>query len=446
MAEIKTLHDEAQAAFAQAEQLYAQAVAAEDLSERRELLEQMKRARQDGVDKDELAKGLQSELDTIKRLKGEMNKPVNHLPATTQEMEKYDPNDTGAKTNADYKPPSWVQQIDGRPVPAAVQPKWVREQMGDNLKDQAEHYKQTWLQWFRAKTGDSFLQTADSRQLQAMEEGTDAEGGFFVPEDYRDIVIHDPGTPSGVFRPNCTVIQTGMKDGYLPTFGSVAWATIEEEAAYGDNTPVVGQVSFSIDKSGGKVNISRELLADAMTDIPALIQQVFNEAKGRWEDQQIIEGDGNNEPQGLRSTSITASESAASATIALADIGTWYGALPAQFRQNAKWSMKSQTAIHIYNLDNTKDSFSLSQAPDEMLYGKELLLFDGTGWDDTGSNKVVGVIGDFRNYFLIDRVGMSLRRNDYLLDNTDQVVFYARTRGDGRIGLANAFRRLSVKT
>jgi HK97 family phage major capsid protein len=85
----------------------------------------------------------------------------------------------------------------------------------------------------------------------------------------------------------------------------------------------------------------------------------------------------------------------------------------------------------------------LTAAPDQTFRGRPAALFDGTGWDDAAAlavNEEVGAFGDFRNYYMIDRVGISIRRNDSLYMGTDQVGFFARKRGDGRVGLTNAFR------
>ena len=268
------------------------------------------------------AKTLQDTQDQITLLRGEYNHATNAIPLAEGERQRYDPKDRNATRDANYRPPAWVKSLDGRPLSAAIQPKWVREQMGQNLKDEAAFYADTWEKWFRSRKEQSFWNLASQAEVKAMQENTDVEGGFFVPEEYRTIVLHDPGAPGGVHRPLCTVINTSLKDGYMPTLGSVTWAAIQEEAAYGDNTPTVGQVSFSVAKSGGTVKVSAELLEDAATNLPALLSQIFNEARGRYEDQKIIAGSGAGEPEGLR-VAVTATQSALNSAVTAADILTY---------------------------------------------------------------------------------------------------------------------------
>lgn len=366
-------------------------------------------------------------------------------PVTQEELADYLKNMKGAAAyNSSFEPAGYIKSLS-----PALQPKWIRDAMGSNLVERAEHYKSTWLKWFRSRRELDFYKTADDAAIKAMQENTDAEGGYFVPEEYRTTVIHNTGAPFGIHRPWATQFTTGLKDGYMPTMGSVSWTAIAEEAAYSDNTPTVGQVAFTVRKSGGSSKVSAELLEDSQANVPALLGQVFGEASGRYEDQQIIEGDGSTEPEGLRTTATDGTDSAANNAVAIGDILQWYYDLPAQFRANGKWSVSSSFMAKVAALQVTANKGDLSQAPDEFLLGKAVGMFDGTGWDDAAAvaaDEELGAFGDFRNYYLIDRIGMTLRRDDSIYVESDQVGFFARRRFDGRVGLADAFRILKIAT
>ena len=74
-------------------------------------------------------------------------------------------------------------------------------------------------------------------------------------------------------------------------------------------------------------------------------------------------------------------------------------------------------------------------------------MYDDTGWDDAvaiGANEELVALGDFSNYYIIERVGMSIKRNDSLYMANDQVGFFARARQDGRVALTAAFRILKA--
>ena len=141
-----------------------------------------------------------------------------------------------------------------------------------------------------------------------------AEGGFFVPEEFVGQVVHDTGAPGSLLRPYCTVIRVASKDGYLPTLASATWAAIAEEAAPTESTPVVGQVNFAIEKSGGLVKVSRELLDDSAINLPAFLSQIFQEAQGQFEDVGIISGNGTTQYAGIMSDGDVAFYTMANAT------------------------------------------------------------------------------------------------------------------------------------
>ena len=375
-------------------------------------------------------------------LKGDFNRPLNTVPIADKDAAIYDATDSTSRTKNDYKPASWVKGL-----PAMAQPIWVQDQMGENLHDEARFMTDTFVKWLRSPSEDSFRMSASLDELKAMQEDTDAEGGFFVPEQFINQTIHDPGVPSSQLRPLCTVIRVSSKDGYVPTMGSASWAAIAEEAAYSDQTPTVGQVSFSLEKSGGLVKVTRELLDDSAINLPALLSQIFQESAGRFEDVGIISGNNTTQYAGIMSDSSVAFYTMAGATsVIVADlIGTFY-ALEAQHRANSTWVMKSAINSLINQIQVTGNGVTgiadITAAPAAFILGRPVVDTDvvsALGGTITSTEKIA-IFGDFRQYYIFDRVGFTIRRNDSLYMENDQVGFFASRRGDGQVGLAAAFK------
>ena len=378
----------------------------------------------------------------VRKLRGEFNQPLNSIPVTSNDVSIYDPMDSTARIKGDYKPASFIKGL-----PAMAQPLWVQEQMGDNVKDEARFMSDTFVKWLRSPSEDMFWKTASPDEVKAMQEDTDAEGGFFVPEQFINQTIHDTGVPGSQLRDICTVIRVASKDGYLPTMASATWAAIAEEAAPTESTPVVGQVTFSIEKSGGLVKVSRELLDDSAINLPALLSQVFQEAAGQFEDVGIISGNDTTQYAGIMSDGDVAFYTMANAiSVVGADlIGTYY-ALNAQHRANASWVMKSSIAALVNSIAIAAAGVhsipSLTAAPADFILGKRNVLTDvtsGLGGTITSTEKIA-IFGDFKQYYIFDRVGFTIRRNDSLYMGNDQVGFFASRRGDGQVGLAAAFK------
>jgi HK97 family phage major capsid protein len=378
----------------------------------------------------------------VRKLRGDFNQPLNSIPVTSNDVAIYNAMDHTARIKGDYKPASYIKGL-----PAMAQPLWVQEQMGDNVKDEARFMSDTFVKWLRSPSDDIFWKTASSDEIKAMQEDTDAEGGFFVPEAFLANTIHDTGVPGSQLRPLCSVIRVASKDGYIPTMASATWAAIAEEAAPTESTPVVGQVTFSIEKSGGLVKVSRELLDDSAINLPALLSQIFQEAAGQFEDVGIISGNNTTQYAGIMSDGDVAFYTMANATSVVgADlIGTYY-ALNAQHRANASWVMKSAIASLINSIAITAAGVhsipSLTAAPADFILGKPNVLTDvtsGLGGNITSTEKIA-IFGDFKQYYIFDRVGFTIRRNDSLYMGNDQVGFFATRRGDGQVGLAAAFK------
>ena len=378
----------------------------------------------------------------LKTLKGDFNNPLNSVPVADKDVAVYAPNDSTSRTKASYKPASWVKGL-----PAMAQPLWVQEKMGVTEKEQAEFQTDTFVKWMRSPSDDVFWKTASLDEVKAMQEDTDAEGGYFVPEQFINQVVHDPGVPGSQLRPLSTVIRVSSKDGYVPTMGSASWAAIAEEAAFSDQTPTVGQVAFSIEKSGGLVKVTRELLDDSAINLPALLTQIFQESAGRFEDVGIISGNNTTQYAGIMSDSDVAFYTMANATsVVAADlVGTYY-ALNAQFRANGTWVMKSAIASLINQINLTGNGVTgvpnITAAPSDFIMGRPNVTTDvvsGLGGSITSTEKIA-IFGDFKNYYIFDRVGFTIRRNDSLYMGNDQVGFFATRRGDGQVGLADAFK------
>lgn len=384
----------------------------------------------------------------LAKLKGEINKPMNTVPVASTDVALDAMDEDGARLKASYKPASWIKGL-----PAAAQPMWVQEKMGRNEKEEAEFYTDTFTKYLSAPSHAEFFMSATPDQRKAMQEDTDTEGGFFVPEEFLNNVIHDPGLPSGVLRSNSTVIRVASKDGYVPTLANATWGAIAEEAAFSDQTPTVGQIPFSIEKSGGLIKVTRELLDDSAINLPSMLSQIFQEASGRFEDVGILNGDDSTNYQGILPAGAGVNDVLlASATAIVADdLFNIFYTLQSQHRAGATWVMNSMISKAINGINSTSAGVhsvdDLNTPPSDFLLGKRVSNNDISGnglADSITANDEIAIFGDFRQYYIFDRVGFAIRRNDSLYMENDQIGFFATRRGDGQVALSDAFKILKA--
>jgi len=371
-----------------------------------------------------------------------------------------------------HKATSGVQLADGRVVPfaseksegwikgypASVQHPAIIRRLTSELAAAAQQENDAFCKWFRF--GMRGVDEAERKALmrlreKALQEDTDSEGGFLVPTDQRRDVILARGVPGGVTRPISTVFSTTRDAGTLPaSTDDVSWAAVVEEAAFAESNPVFSEVPFTIKKFGRLNKVSMELLEDSAVDVPALLSLLLTKSLGRYEDQQAIEGDNATEPLGLRTTGaaqgnvgdITDLLTLAGPTVV--EILAAFYELPAQWRANATWHTTSSFMGLIASIGSTAAGIHVFQElmnsePTPRLLGRPIVFFDGTGWDNgaaVGANEEVGAIGDFSQYYFVDRVGMSIARlNERFADN-DQIGFKARVRYDSFFAENDAFR------
>lgn len=397
--------------------------------------------------------------------------PANQIPTAADIR---NPNDAGVQPVtpeiANQNPAGHVQIAPGvivpfatkdtegyvKKYPVAVQHPDILKRLSPELRIEKSKQEEAFAMYFRR--GKAWMQANKPemvRFLNALQEDTDTEGGYLVPTDQRFEVIRNPGARGGVVRPRSTEYTTTRDSGTFPTATSVTWAGIAEEASNADSDPTFGQVPFTIRKSGANNRLSLELLADSAVNIPALLGVLYGEASGRYEDQQSIEGDGSTEPLGLRTTGAQQGNVAditdllTLAAPTAVEILAAYFELPSQWRANMSWFITSSFMARIVQIGAAAAGIHfiemLTGEPGMTLLGRPVFFYDGTGWDDAATisaNEEVGAIGDFAQYYFVDRVGMSVYRDDSVYFNTDQVAFKARRRYDSFFAIADAFRIL----
>ncbi len=162
MSEVKDLRDQARSLHS----------LAQDAIEKGET-EQAKNMAADAVAKIEKAAELEGAEKQMKVLTEKLETRVQEVPVASTDVAKYNPDDTTAKTKADYKPATYIQGL-----PESAQPRWVFDQMGSNLQEIARFKTNAFVEWMKYKSDRDFDNNAAPDIKKAMQESDDAEGGY----------------------------------------------------------------------------------------------------------------------------------------------------------------------------------------------------------------------------------------------------------------------------
>ena len=286
--------------------------------------------------------------------------------------------------------------------------------------------------------------------VNALQIGTDSEGGYLVPDEYERTLV-EALEEENVFRQLAKVIRTSSGDRKIPvvaTKGTASW--IDEEGAYLESDDSFGQVSIGAYKVGTMIKVSEELLNDSVFDLEAYISREFARRIGAKEEEAFFTGDGSGKPLGVLAATGGAETgvTAASATAITADelIDLFYS-LKAPYRRNAVWVLNDSTIKAIRKLKDNQGQYlwqpSLTAGTPDLLLGKPVRT--SAYMPAIAADAKTVAFGDFSYYWIADRQGRSFKRLNELYAATGQVGFLASQRVDGKLVLPEAIKVLAQK-
>ena len=314
-----------------------------------------------------------------------------------------------------------------------------------------------------AKTGratDEYLQnfwnmmrskTPMPTVMNALQIGTDSEGGYLVPDEYERTLV-EALEEENIFRQLAKIIQTSSGDRKIPvvaTKGTASW--IDEEGAYLESDDSFGQVSIGAYKLGTMIKVSEELLNDSVFDLESYISREFARRIGAKEEESFFTGDGTGKPLGVLAETGGAEVgvTAASATAITADelIDLFYS-LKAPYRRNAVWVLNDSTIKAIRKLKDNQGQYlwqpSLTAGAPDLLLGKPVRT--SAYMPAIAADAKTIAFGDFSYYWIADRQGRSFKRLNELYAATGQVGFLASQRVDGKVIMPAAIKVLAQKS
>ena len=287
--------------------------------------------------------------------------------------------------------------------------------------------------------------------LNALQEGTDSEGGYLVPDEFERTLV-EALEEENVFRTLAHVIKTSSGDRKIPVVASKGTASwVDEEGAYTESDDAFSQVSIGAYKLGTMIKVSEELLADSVFDLEAYISKEFARRIGAREEDSFFNGDGKGKPLGILAAAGGAEVgvTAASATAITADevIDLFYS-LKAPYRKNAVWVLNDATVKQIRKLKDTTGQYlwqpSLVAGTPDTILGRPVKTSAFMPTAAAGAKTIA--FGDFKYYWIADRQGRTFKKLSELYAANGQVGFMGTQRVDGKLILPEAIKVLQQKT
>ena len=285
---------------------------------------------------------------------------------------------------------------------------------------------------------------------------TDSAGGFLVPFTLDPTIILTNTGSANPFRRVSTIktITTDTWNGVSSAGVTANW--LAEANQVTDTSPTFTQPSITPAKAAVWVQGSFEVLADS--GFAAEVGPLLADAKDRLEATAFATGSGSGQPKGvITAVSAVAGSVVASATAdtyAVADVYATEQALPPRYRLAASpvW-MAAKAIINKTRQFDTAGGSSfwanLGMGQPEQLLGAP--IYEASTMDgviNAGAENYVLIVGDFRQYYVVDRVGMTMVYEPLVkgANNrpTGEAGWFAYWRVGADVVNADAFRLLNV--
>lgn len=278
--------------------------------------------------------------------------------------------------------------------------------------------------WAKVASGRGhMISPEEQRALERAMSLTDNAGGYLVPFQLDPtIIITANGSRNQIRQISKKVIATGdVWNGV--SAGAVSWSWDAEAAQVSDDAPTFGQPTIPIYKAAGFVPISIEALADA-ANVTSAVSELLAFGKDVLEAAAFATGSGTAQPTGIVTALVGTSSELAPATpetFASADVYAMDNALPARYRTNASWVANRAIYNRVRNFD-TQGGAQMwerigADVPSQLL-GRptyEAEDMDGAINPAVTATNYVAVLGDFDNYVIADRIGMTVEFIPHLM-------------------------------
>lgn len=286
--------------------------------------------------------------------------------------------------------------------------------------------------------------------INALQVGTDSEGGFLVPDEFEHTLISSLADQN-IFRRMARVINTSSGDRKIPvasTKGEAAW--VEEEGPINESDDAFDQVTIGAYKLASMIKVSEELLSDSVFDLENYIANEFGRRIGEKEEEAFITGNGSGKPTGILNATNGAQvgvTAAAVGAVTFDELIDLYHSLRSPYRRNAVFVTNDATVKAIRKLKDGQGQYLwqpsvTAGAPDTIL--NKPVYTSAFVPTLAGGAKTVA-FGDFGYYWIADRQGRSIKRLNELYAATGQVGFMVTQRVDGKLILPEAVKVLQQK-
>lgn len=312
---------------------------------------------------------------------------------------------------------------------------------GGKPEDQGAPEKKAFVAYLRLGNA---LQAED---VKALTVSSDTQGGYFAPAEFSTEFIRDLVETSPV-RSVASVRATSAPSVVYPRRTGITNSRWKGEIQGQEGSePSLGQAEIAVKELNTFVDISNQLLADSGGQAETEVRLALSEDFGAKEAKAFVSGNGVLEPEGFLTAAGIAETVNGHATNLSADaLITLLYALPASYRNAGAWAMNGTTLAAIRKLKDGQGNYlwqpSYQAGQPETILGRPVV--EMLDMPDPVANATPIVYADWSGYRIVDRIGLSVLVNPYLLATNGLTRIHASRRVGGGVLQAAKFRKFRM--
>jgi HK97 family phage major capsid protein len=288
-------------------------------------------------------------------------------------------------------------------------------------------------------------------EKKALTVSNDTTGGYLAPPEYVRELLKTV-TEISPIRSIARVRNTGQRSVQVPKrTGQFAAQWVAESGTRSETTGyTVGLEEIPAHEYYALVDISEQDLEDTVFDLEAEMQSEFATQFAKSEGTAFVSGDSVGKPEGILTNSSVSSVNSGNGTALTADgLITLVHSIKSEYARSGTFVFNRSTLSAIRKLKDTAGQYVFQAGM--MLTGgvtNTILGYpyvEATDMPDVGSSAKPIVFGDFaRAYLIIDRVQMSVLRDEMTQATTGNVRYIARRRVGGQVVQAEAIVKQNI--
>jgi len=276
---------------------------------------------------------------------------------------------------------------------------------------------------------------------------SDADGGFLVPTQWAT-EIERTITEISALRPYSRVITIGTKSWFQPVRTTLLGSAMTAEAqALIEAISAYGGIEIFVKKITADVPVTNEALEDSAYNLESEVRKDILEEFDRKEGQQMVNGAGANEMRGIMVNPLISSVNSGIATDISADsLIEVSGELKSGYKPIFSFNRKTLARIRKFKdgsgayIWTPSGTAGLAPGVPNELNGYQYIIVPDM--PDIGAGLYPVLYGDFKKFYIVDRIGLTVLRDVFTQASTDKVLFIARKRTGCDVVVPEAFVKL----